>query len=209
MVRSWKGYKHLYPTHSPLEHRNLEMDAPNGELQRHFDVVLSDINSSDLHTHIEKCLGVKYLEDFVGDGDKKQDRVKGAIVGMNMRAFVPLVMRYKRQAKTVIFLIDTSCPFTFVSEEVLTAFKVTLSQPDSPLQVLLNGCNTTVQMSPLDKHFPEVNVLGSDFFLQQQCDDTLQYRSEAGHVMLSINAGGNEWLPFYPTLPVCLSKTRM
>lgn len=39
----------------------------------------------------------------------------------------------------------------------------------------VNGVNLKVVMSPLDKHFPDINLLGSDFLVTARCILTVNY----------------------------------
>ncbi|KAF9144781.1 hypothetical protein BGX20_007008, partial [Mortierella sp. AD010] len=54
--------------------------------------------------------------------------------------------------------------------------------------VMINGINLKVVMSPLDKHFPDINLLGSDFLLTARCALTVNYVSKTCVVELGIRA---------------------
>ena len=78
--------------------------------------------------------------------------------------------RKNSKAINIIFLIDTGSPNTFLSDNKAMEALLVGNKPD--------GCNISTMMgvrihtkqviechlSPHDKHFADVNVLGADFF---------------------------------------------
>lgn len=139
------------------------------------DLLLTDITAKEL-LNIAKRLGVEYLgkAEFPGVFP-----VNGSVEGVNKRLMVNLVC--KRQSRTspsinVVFLINTGSPVSYLSEN---AFKALLP-PDSNIPESLKVCIQTERviqchLSPQDKHFRDVNVLGADFLAEHDLSILTDY----------------------------------
>ena len=92
--------------------------------------------------------------------------VEGEIYGLNKRLVVTLACQRRRtniQAINVIFLIDTSSPASYLSAKAMEAL---IGNPGSQLAQQLAVMIHTKKviechLSPRDKHFADVNVLGA------------------------------------------------
>src|SRR3954471_12079359 len=93
---------------------------------RNFDILLTDIDTEDVHESIPRKLNVEYLSDAPNelDGD-----ITGIMYGPHFRLFCATTIRIKNKIKMVIFLVDTGSPTTFISEEVLRSFGIEISDP--------------------------------------------------------------------------------
>jgi hypothetical protein len=131
------------------------------------DLLLTDITAEEL-LNIAESLGVEYLgkAEFPGTFP-----VNGSVEGMNKRLMVNLVCKRQSRNPTIainiIFLIDTGSPVSYLSEK---AMQVLLSEnvhiPESVKVCIHTERVIQCHRSPKDKHFANVNVLGTDFFVE-------------------------------------------
>ena len=128
-----------------------------------FDVLLTDIAESDLHL-MAQLEGVGYLN--VSNAEPSFP-VEGLIMGAHRRFMVNLLVRRRAMAdsyRNVIFMVDTGSPYTFLS----TAAMAAIAGPDknvlSMMRLEIHGNQSIVcYLSPPNKHFAEINLLGMDF----------------------------------------------
>jgi hypothetical protein len=143
------------------------------------DLLLTDITAEEL-LNIAESLGVEYLgiAEFPGTFP-----VNGRVKGMNKRLMVNLVCKRQSRNPTasvnIIFLIDTGSPVSYLSEQ---AFK-TLLFPDSHIPQSINVMIQTERviechLSPKDKHFADVNVLGMDFMVKNHLSILVNYDAD-------------------------------
>ncbi len=128
-----------------------------------FDVLLSDINEGDLYL-IAEMEGAPYLN--ISSTQEPSFPVEGLVMGMNRRYMINLSVRRKntKHFKNVVFMIDTGSPYTFLS---LTAMKAMVGPGEnipSIMKLEIQGKAPVIcYLSPSDKHFADVNLLGMDF----------------------------------------------
>jgi hypothetical protein len=106
------------------------------------------------------------------------------IHGVNKRLMVNLVCR--RQAKTtltlnIVFLINTGSPVSYLSEKAMEAL---IRKPGSNIvqvmDVMVHSDNVIAcHLSPRDKHFADVNVLGMDFLSKNMLSLSMNYKAES------------------------------
>ncbi|KAH3770677.1 hypothetical protein DPMN_171969 [Dreissena polymorpha] len=128
------------------------------------DMLLTDVNADELLT-IAKILRVDYLGPAAFPCSFPQS---GLIHGNNKRLMVSLSCRREgknSKAINIIFLIDTGSPNTFLSDKAMEAL---VGKADcymsGPMAVMIHTKKVIVcYLSPHDKHFSDVNVLGMDF----------------------------------------------
>jgi hypothetical protein len=144
------------------------------------DLLLTDITAEELE-NIAKSFGVKYLGlgEFPGIFP-----INGSVEGVNRRLMINLVCkRHSRNptnAINIIFLIDTGSPVSYLSEN---AFKHLLPE-DTNIPDSLKCCIQTERviqchLSPKDKHFSDVNVLGMDFMSEHELSILVDYSSKS------------------------------
>lgn len=145
------------------------------------DMLLTDINPETL-LMIAKRLDVENLSPataFPGTFP-----VEGIIYGPNRRLMVNLVCRRRgehTQPINVVFLIDTGSPVSYVSERTMGALLGDASGSNVPRQLsVMIHTETTIEctLSPLNKHFADVNVLGADFLVENGLALKAKYRSK-------------------------------
>jgi hypothetical protein len=127
-----------------------------------FDVLLTDMAECDLHL-MAQLEGVGYLNV---SRTEPSFPVEGLIMGAHRRFMVNLLVRRRAtvEYRNVIFMVDTGSPYTFLSAAAMSA----LVGPDKnvlPMMRLdIHGNQSMVcYLSPPDKHFAEINLLGMDF----------------------------------------------
>ena len=127
-----------------------------------FDVVLNDINETDLYL-IGEMEGVLYLNVSTSQPIFPVERI---VMGMNRRYMVNLLARRKntQHFRNVFFMVDTGSPYTFISKTTMEAMVRPDSSIPSMIKLEIQGETSMIcYLSPPDKHFADVNLLGMDF----------------------------------------------
>lgn len=127
-----------------------------------FDVLLNDINETDLYL-IAEMEGTPYLNVSTS---QPVFPVEGMVMGMNRRYMVNLLVRRKNTAqfRNVVFMVDTGSPYTFISKTAMEAIVGSSANIPSIIKLEIQGYQSMIcYLSPPDKHFADVNLLGMDF----------------------------------------------
>jgi hypothetical protein len=129
------------------------------------DMLLTDITAEELLL-VANLLDVEYLSaanTFPGSFP-----ATGRIHGPHKRLMVNIVCR--REGKNtkpinIVFLVDTGSPFSYLSGKAMDALIGKAgSNIVQAMDVLLHSDKPILcHLSPIDKHFADVNVLGMDF----------------------------------------------
>jgi len=126
------------------------------------DVLLSDISEADLYM-IAEMEGERYLNV---SGGQPTFPVEGMVMGVHRRYMVNLLVR-RRNAhafKNVVFMVDTGSPYTFLSRSAMEAVVGVGNNVPAMLRAEIHGEQSIVcYLSPADKSFADVNLLGMDF----------------------------------------------
>jgi hypothetical protein len=122
-----------------------------------LDVLISDIDSSDLHERVSQQLNKKYLSDTT----QELDDVEGMLFGDFYRLVGTMTLNIKGKIKNVHFLVDTGSPRTYICNEVLKSYNLFLGNPNDPFMVRLNKRRIAVKVS--SDRFEDLNLLGTDF----------------------------------------------
>ena len=147
-----------------------------------FDVLLTDVHSDELHHDISRMLGTAYLED--ADTNGAQEAV-GIVWGPHNRVFVATVVMMGNKRKHVHFLVDTGSPFTYVCDEVMQSFGRLVANPKNAFSIHINGRPVLALQSPEDKHFKDINVLGTNFMKTFGCVLTADFDKETAMLLMS------------------------
>jgi len=150
------------------------------------DMLLTDITAEEL-LKIAERLGVDYLgpaAEFPGSFP-----TSGKIHGNNKRLMVSLSCRREgnnSKSINIIFLIDTGSPNTFLSDKAMEAL---VGKPGcnigSTMDVMIHSKKvTTCHLSPHDKHFSDVNVLGMDFLSDNMLSLSMDYDQKSFQLTL-------------------------
>jgi hypothetical protein len=159
------------------------------------DMLFTDITAEEL-VSVAEVLGVSggYLSPaaiFPGAFP-----VDGEIYGPNNRLMMNLVCRRRgsnAQAVNVIFLIDTGSPVSYLSEKAMEAL-IGGNHPGShhlppQLPVMVHSKEVIkCYLSPRDKHFADVNVLGMDFLIVNRLTFKVNCRSN----VCTLEVAGND-----------------
>ena len=127
-----------------------------------FDVLLTDMAESDLHL-MAQLEGVGYLNV---SRTQPSFPVEGLIMGAHRRFMVNLLVRRRATVdfRNVIFMIDTGSPYTFLSTAAMSAMVGPDKNVPHMMRLEIHGNQSIVcYLSPPDKHFADINLLGMDF----------------------------------------------
>jgi len=142
---------------------------PPGYIQPSLqDLILTDIHADELLS-IATRLGVDYVgpaPTFPGSFP-----VEGLVSGPNKRLMVSLTCRAEGnnpKAINTIFLINTGSPNTFLSAKAMEAL---VGKPRCNVGTIMGVRIHTkhvieCHLSPHDKHFADMNVLGANFLVE-------------------------------------------
>jgi 2-hydroxychromene-2-carboxylate isomerase len=153
------------------------------------DMLFTDIDAEEL-LKIAERLGVDYLGPAAEF--PVSFPVEGEIYGPNKRLMVNLACRRRRtntSAINIIFLIDTGSPASYLSAKAMEALiGNTGSHLPQQLPVLIQSLkNIECHISPHDKHFADVNVLGADFLVKNGLTLKANYSSDICTLMVEEN----------------------
>ena len=128
-----------------------------------YDVLLNDINENDLHL-IAQMDGISYLNV---SNSNPEFPAEGMIMGAHNRLMINLLTRRKRKTsefRNVIYMVDTGSPYTFLSKSAIESISGSTENIPAALKIEIQGSQSIVgYMSPPDKHFADINLLGMDF----------------------------------------------
>jgi len=172
------------PTLSPTtsESSTYSIHDPPGYIKPSLqDMLLTDISADEL-LKIAEILEVDYLgpgAEFPGSFP-----TSGSIYGNNKRLMVSLsCRREKKNSKpiNIIFLIDTGSPNSFLCEKAMEAL---VGKPGcnlgTTMSVMIHSDTViTCHLSPHDKHFADVNVLGMDFLSENLLSLSMDYKHKS------------------------------
>jgi hypothetical protein len=145
------------------------------------DLLLLDVKHETL-MEIGENLEIEYLNQT---DETPTFPVTGLLFMPNNRIMVNLVCsRQKRRGfhgvpLNVVFLVDTGSPMTYISHQAMRAL---INAPDANLpksmMVNIHGTVTQGHLSPKDKRFADVNVLGMDYLVSRQLSMKMNYNDK-------------------------------
>jgi hypothetical protein len=146
------------------------------------DLMLSDVTAKLVAADIAPALGVTHLAPVRADAVSWP--VRAVLFGVFSRVMACLVVSAPPRAReeavravSVVFLLETGSPYTFLAQHTLQALGYGDSLPGSML-LNVHGVGVTVHVSR--GHFADVNVLGTDFMVRARCTLTLDFASSMG-----------------------------
>jgi len=166
------------------EHTNdgMPIDSPTYFPPDEQDLLLTDVTEVELFGNVGELLGVHYLSEAPGLEDSL---LKGIVFGQNKRLMISLLC--KRRASSVwinvFFLVDTGSPHTYLAPNAISKLAGPNSNICRTLNILIHNERVCIEcyLSPQDKHFKDVNVLG------------MEAMSKLGVSGLHIDFGANEF----------------
>jgi hypothetical protein len=145
------------------------------------DLLLLDVKHETL-VEIGENLEIEYLNQT---DETPTFPVTGLLFMPNNRIMVNLVCRWQKRKGlhgaplNVVFLVDTGSPMTYISHQAMRAL---INAPDSnlpkSLMVNIHGTVTQCHLSPKDKHFADVNVIGMDYLVSRQLSLKMNYNEK-------------------------------
>ena len=146
------------------------------------DLLLLDVKHDTL-VEIGENMEIQYLGE---NNEKPLFPVTGLLFMPNVRLMVNLVCsRQKRNEKhglqlNIIFLVDTGSPVTYLSRQAMHALIGTdgTNTPKSLMVSVHDGTVVICHLSPQDKHFADVNVLGMDYLSTRQLSMNIDYKKK-------------------------------
>lgn len=136
------------------------MDAPP---MPPFDVVVADLDDAMLRRDIATELREPYLAAACATDMRWP--AEGKVLGYD-RMLISLVVERWEAAVSVIFLVDTGAPATFLSWSACAALGLTEGAVPQHFNVKVHGHTVAAQATPTDPKrcgFVGVNILGADY----------------------------------------------
>jgi hypothetical protein len=129
-----------------------------------FDLLLPDIEGEMIQKM--EIDGVRHLspaDEIIISPSNPTATMNGITFADNDRIFVRAVLSAKGKSTNAFMLVDTSSPYTFLTEETIKAVGMTLHgrAVDEEGYVRISGYGLIVRVSKAG--FKDVNVLGTDF----------------------------------------------
>ena len=137
------------------------------------DLLLLDVNHNKLCSEIANILDVEYLGPA---NELTSFPMEGALFGTNSRLMINFSCRKHSKARVypfinVIFLVDTGSPNSYLCTEAMLAILGKDRKVELP-HVLTVDINQNqffdFYLSPPDKHYKDVNVLGMDVLAREK-----------------------------------------
>lgn len=123
-----------------------------------FDVMFTDLNHSMMLDISKHSFGFQYNSPTK---EVPKFPIKGIVrqqpYGRNL---APVIISYKRKKIKTVMIVDSGCPFVFLSEKTLREIGIVDTVTVDGVKV--HGVSSTVFMS--SNHFADVNVLGTAFY---------------------------------------------
>ena len=140
------------------------------------DLFLLDIQYETL-LEIGEIMEIQYLGENI---EIPSFPVTGLIFMPNGRLMVNLVCSLDRPRINIIFMIDTGSPVTYLSQQAIQALVADplVIIPKSLIVRIHDGTVMICHVSPQDKHFADVNVLGMDYLSSSQLSINLNYKEK-------------------------------
>ena len=142
------------------------------------EIMLLDVKSKDLHESIATALNVNYLGSASAHQESKFS-IDGMLFGPHSRPFVSLVVEspVKKLKVNMIFFIDTGSPHLYICQEAALSLGFKDHIPES-FRVQIADVIYEANLSPLDKHFSDMNVLGASFFQKSRAKIEIDYKND-------------------------------
>ena len=156
------------------------MDAKDYVAVEHFDVLLTDLKAEDIARI--KIGGIQHLS---AANKASATILKGTTFGENARILVAAVVSRTKQDEfdpvNAIMLVDTGCPYVFLTAKTWNAIGVKLEDlPNDQAYVKINGVRVLAHVS--SNHFEDVDVLGASFL--KNCKLVVDYPEQATELQI-------------------------
>ena len=141
----------------------MPIDSPTYFSPDEQDLLLTDVTDAELFGNVGELLGVQYLSEAPYLEDTL---LKGIIFGQNKRLMISLLCKRKTSSvwTNIFFLVDTGSPHTYLAPSAINKLAGPGSNICKTLNLFIHSERICIEcyLSPQDKHFKDVNVLGME-----------------------------------------------
>mmetsp|Transcript_23155 Transcript_23155/g.64387 ORF Transcript_23155/g.64387 Transcript_23155/m.64387 type:complete len:175 (+) Transcript_23155:138-662(+) len=155
----------------------------------YFDVLLSDVKNERREGEegvvtlgeIAADMGFENRCEVNGSAATVQSPLNGVVRGRYSRCFVPCVIKFRSKAIKTAFLVDTGGTCTYLGKPTWDKLLEGLEDVGgNTLRVTLNGeTRQEVTLSPQDRHFQDIDLIGTDFFNHMEARFRVDYKTKA------------------------------
>ena len=142
----------------------MPIDSPIYIIPDKQDLLLTDVTDAELFGNVGELLGVQYLSE--SPRLIQSDMLKGIIFGQNKRLMISLLCKRKSSTNwvNIFFLVDTGSPHTYLAPSAMNRLSGANNNICKTLNTLIHSESVCIEchLSPQDKHFKDVNVLGME-----------------------------------------------
>jgi hypothetical protein len=152
----------------------------------YFDVLLSDVKNERREgeegvvtlAEIAADMGFENRREVDSSAATVQSPLMGVVRGRYSRCFVPCVIKFRSRTIKAAFLVDTGGTCTYLGKPTWDKLLEGLEDLGSnTLRVTLNGeTRQEVTLSPQDRHFADIDLLGTDFFNHMEARFYVDYK---------------------------------
>jgi hypothetical protein len=135
------------------------------------DILLTDVKAENLL----KACGEAGKKCYISTRRVLIPSASGGVFGRHNRLGIALPVTARNKTMYVPFLLDTTCPYTFLSRDVFTKFGLEITTDDFNGEV--NGVRLYISVSPPSSHFKDFCILGSDYLARSCSKLTCSYYS--------------------------------
>lgn len=140
------------------------------------DIMLTDIRKLNLQEIAEE-FKVGFLSPATKDDISWP--IKGFLYGLNSRPMVNLIFGRKEKLVNVFCIVDISSPYTYISPATIHALGVEDGFNSRSVKAVIHGLPMYAYVSPRDKHFPDVNLIGSNFLRRANTQLAIDYSQDS------------------------------
>lgn len=154
----------------------------------YFDVRLSDVKNERKEgeqgvvtlSEIAADMGFENRGEVSGEDAKIRSPLEGIVRGRYSRCFIPCVISFRSRTIKTAFLLDTGGTCTFIGKPTWDKLLDGLEDVGrDTLRVTLNGeTRQEVTLSPQDRHFAGIDVIGTDFFNHMEARIHVDYKKK-------------------------------
>ena len=103
----------------------------------------------------------------------------GIVYGEFYRLICSLTVKIKEKIKFEHFIIDTGSKMTYLSEDAMLAFGLSVTDPSLIIDARINNKEALVMLSTPNSHFSEVNILGVQFIKSSGANLFTEYHNNS------------------------------
>jgi hypothetical protein len=154
---------HMQTEEDNSEGGGMPIDSPAYVVPDEQDLLLTDVTEAELFGNVGELLRVQYLSET--SHLIQSDVLKGIIYGQNKRLMISLLCKRKSSVNwvNIFFLANTGSPHTYLAPSAIDRLSGA-NNICKTLNTLIHSESVCIEchLSPQDKHFKDVNVLGME-----------------------------------------------